>query len=237
MAASQSAPSRGNRIVVVSPHLDDGVLSLGASMATWARRGAAVELLTVLACDPASEAPAGGWDARGGFETEGESARARREEDRQACAVIGATPVWLPYGSVDYDRHGDETEVRDTVLRALDGADRVVVPGLPLTHPDHAWLAELLAGALTHPRLGRYAEQPYTAPRGVDPADAGFAPVPARPDDRIAKWRAIRCYASQLPLLAMRRSLQRGPYRYAATPEWVAWRAEDRSWIAKGSGS
>jgi LmbE family N-acetylglucosaminyl deacetylase len=42
----------GERIVVVSPHLDDGVLSLGASIASWSRSGATVELLTVLGCDP-----------------------------------------------------------------------------------------------------------------------------------------------------------------------------------------
>ena len=151
------------------------MLSLGASMASWARRGAAVELLTVLACDPASEAPAGGWDARGGFATEGESARARREEDRQACAVIGASPVWLPYGSVDYDRHGDETEVRDAVLRALDGAELVLVPGFPLTHPDHAWLVRTLVSDLksdtgrgSYP-IGLYGEQPYTRRVGTEP--------------------------------------------------------------------
>jgi LmbE family N-acetylglucosaminyl deacetylase len=223
VASSQPAPSLGKRIVVVSPHSDDGVLSLGASMASWARRGAAVELLTVLACDPGSEAPAGGWDRRGGFETEGASARARREEDRQACAMVGATPVWLPYGSVDYERHGDDGEVRDAVLGAVDGADSVIVPGLPLMHPDHLWLAELLAGALGGGRKARYAEQPYTRRAGVDPAAEGFVRTSVRVGDRIAKWRAIRCYASQLPLLAMRRSLQRGPHRYAASPEWIAW--------------
>jgi LmbE family N-acetylglucosaminyl deacetylase len=226
VAASQPAPSRGTRIVVVSPHLDDGVLSLGASMASWVRRGAAVELLTVLGCDPASKAPAGGWDARGGFATEGESALARREEDRQACAVLGASPVWLPYGSGDYELHGAEGDVRDAVVRVLEGADSVLVPGFPLSHPDHAWLAELLAGALGRWRVGRYAEQPYTRRAGADPAGAGFERAPARFDDRIAKWRAIRRYASQLPLLAMRGSLRRGPHRYAATPEWIAWEAD-----------
>jgi len=223
VAASQPAPSRGTRIVVVSPHLDDGVLSLGASMASWVRRGAAVELLTVLGCDPASQAPAGGWDARGGFATEGESASARREEDRQACAVLGAAPVWLPYGSGDYELHGAEADVRDAVLRALEGADSVLVPGFPLSHPDHAWLAELLAGALGPWRVGRYAEQPYTRRAAADPGGAGFARAPVRLDDRVAKWRAIRCYASQLPLLAMRGSLRRGPHRYAAAREWIAW--------------
>ncbi len=192
-------------------------------MASWARRGATVELLTVLACDPTSTAPTGGWDARGGFATEGESALARREEDRQACAVLGASPVWLPFGSGDYELHGAETEVRDALLRALEGADSVLVPGFPLSHPDHAWLAKLLAGALGRWRVGRYAEQPYTHRAGSDPAGAGFERVPARLDDRIAKWRAIRRYASQLPLLAMRGSLRRGPHRYAATPEWIAW--------------
>jgi LmbE family N-acetylglucosaminyl deacetylase len=212
---------------VVSPHLDDGVRSLGASMASWARHGAVVELLTVLACDPASDAAAGGWDRRGGFETEGESARARREEDRRACAVIGATPVWLPYGSSDYDRHGDANDVQQAVDAALEGAHKVLVPGLPLTHPDHAWLARVVdADGLDHPQVGRYAEQPYTFRVDADPVGAGFARAPVGLGDRIAKWRAIRCYASQLPLLGMRRSLRRGAHRFAAGSEWIAWRRD-----------
>jgi hypothetical protein len=59
----------GERVVVVSPHLDDGALSLGAALHAWAARGARVELLTVLACDPRSDAPA--ELGRGGFATEG----------------------------------------------------------------------------------------------------------------------------------------------------------------------
>ena len=84
--------SREQRIVVVSPHSDDGVLSLGASMSRWVRGGAQVELLTVLALDPGSTAPTGGWDRRAGFRTEGEAAQARRGEDAAACAVLGAHP-------------------------------------------------------------------------------------------------------------------------------------------------
>ena len=102
-------------IVVLSPHSDDGVLSLGASMARWARSGRRVELLTVFALDPASNAPTGGWDRRAGFLTEGDAARARREEDRVACSILGVTPRWLPFGSVDFDRHGDDAEVWDAV--------------------------------------------------------------------------------------------------------------------------
>ena len=150
-------------------------------MASWARRGAAVELLTVLACDPASTAPAGGGIARGGFATEGESARGAPRGGSTGCAVLGATPVWLPFGSVDYDRHGDETEVRDAVLRALEGADVVLVPGFPLSHPDHAWLVRSSSTKRPRHRAASAAtrEQPYTrrAERRSRPRRAGFARV------------------------------------------------------------
>ena len=238
VAAHGPTQATGRRIVVVSPHLDDGVLSLGASIASWSRAGAAVELLTVLGCDPVSAAPAGGWDRRGGFATEGESALARREEDRRACALLGATPAWLPFGSVDYERHGDEGDVRSAVADAVDGADLVLLPGFPLTHPDHEWLVRTLLRAPGDARaLALYAEQPYTRRIGTDPealpwvadalgAAATFRRVPTGLRDRVAKWRAVRSYRSQLPLLGMRRSLRRGPHRYALAPELVT-RAPD----------
>ena len=79
-------------------------------------------------------------------------------------------------------------------------------------------------------RVALYAEQPYTRRSGAAPpapgrvaADDVFEPVNLTPRDRLAKWRAISDYRSQLPLLGMRRSLRRGPHRYALGPEWVAW--------------
>jgi LmbE family N-acetylglucosaminyl deacetylase len=225
------------RIVVVSPHLDDGVLSLGAAMARWARGGARVELLTVFACDPDSSAETGGWDGRAGFRTEGEAAAARREEDAKACAVLGVEPVWLPFGSVDFERHGDESDVRDAVLSAVDGADAVLLPGFPLTHPDHDWLVKALAAAPPSAgRVGLYAEQPYAhrvddkphTPGWLEEAMGvlpGFELVPATMGDRAAKWRAIRRYRSQLPLLGMQRSLRRGPHSIL-WEESVAWVAQ-----------
>jgi LmbE family N-acetylglucosaminyl deacetylase len=224
----------GRRIVVVSPHLDDGVLSLGAGMAMWARQGARVELLTVFACDPESPVASGGWDERAGFRTESHAAIARRAEDARACAVLGVTPAWLTFGSVDFDRHGDEDDVRNAVLERVEGADAVLLPGYPLTHPDHEWLlrtlseAELGAGA-----VGLYSEEPYahrasTRRRvpswlaetiGLEPA---FELVPATLGDRRAKWRAVRRYRSQLPLLGMQRSVRRGPHSIL-WEEAVAW--------------
>jgi LmbE family N-acetylglucosaminyl deacetylase len=224
----------GENVVVVSPHSDDGVFSLGAAIASWAGRGAQVALLTVFALDPASEAPAGGWDARAGFRTEGEAAIRRREEDLAACAVLGATAAWLPFGSVDYERHGDEAAVRDAVVAASDGVDTLLLPGFPLRHPDHEWLARALMGSrLGCRQLGLYVEQPYAGATEREPraplwaeealgASPDFDPVTAGARDRLAKWRAIRRYRSQLPLLGMRRSLRRGPHSLVFG-ERVAW--------------
>ena len=209
----------GDSIVVVSPHSDDGVLSLGASMARWARAGRDVELLTVLALDPASDTPTVGWDQRAGFRTEGEAARARREEDRLACAALGVTPRWLPFGSVDYDRHGDDDTVWEAARAVLDGAGVVLVPGTPLEHPDHAWLHDLLVARLPATSIAIYAEQPYTLRVGGSP----FEPAALGARDRLAKWRALRCYRSQLPLLGMRRGPRRGPLRHAWADERIAW--------------
>jgi len=233
----RTAVSRASRIVVVSPHFDDGVLSLGAAIASWGGAGASVELLTVFGCDPHSAAPTGGWDRRSGFATEGESARARRDEDRRACRALGATPVWLPYGSVDYDRHGEPEDVRRAVAAVVDGADLVFLPGFPLSHPDHRALVEIVAGGVSESgRVALYVEQPY-ARRGADEpsvADwvteavgelSAFAELGAGRRARLAKWRALRHYESQLPLLGMRRRVGETPRSYAFASELVAWSA------------
>jgi LmbE family N-acetylglucosaminyl deacetylase len=233
VSPNPSAADLPARVVVVSPHSDDGVLSLGATMRSLVRSGRTVELLTVFALDPDSDAPTRGWDRRAGFGTEREAALARREEDRRACELLGVSPSWLPFGSVDYERHGDEDEVYEAVAGHVEGA-QVVLPGAPLTHPDHEWLVRALAGRLPDP-LGLYAEQPYTkrtevgaaAPEWLETSlgTLAFERVDTSFGDRVAKWRAVRRYASQLPLLAMRRSLRRGPLALAVEPELVAWSA------------
>ena len=207
------------RIVVLSPHSDDGVLSIGASMARWARCGADVELLTVLALDPESSAPTGGWDRRAGFATEGAAARARRAEDAAACGVLGVQPRWLPFGSVDYERHSDDETIGRALQDGVGGAEAVLVPGFPLSHPDHSWLHHLARSRLPAGVLALYAEQPYTLRDGASP----FAPVAVDLRDRVAKWRAVRVYRSQLPLLAI--SGARSLLRVAWTDERVEWPA------------
>jgi LmbE family N-acetylglucosaminyl deacetylase len=204
------------RVVVLSPHLDDAVLGLGAAMARTAREGADVRVVTVFAGNVHSGLPASRWDALAGFATEGAAALARRSEDAAACALLGAVPEPLPLPDYPYVRGGREpAEIAAAVRAAIEGADAVFAPGFPLTHPDHRLLAEcVLEYGLARRGLALYAEQPYRfrkrARRGLD-VDKRLARlleetptwtgVPVQARDRLAKWRAARAYRSQLPLL------------------------------------
>jgi LmbE family N-acetylglucosaminyl deacetylase len=199
-------------VAVLSTHLDDAVLSIGGRIASAARRAGGARVVTVLAGDPSATGPAGPWDTESGFGTAGEAARARRDEDLQACAVLGAEPVWLPYGDEQYNRGAGDGEIWAATVGALRGADVVLAPGSPLTHPDHRWLTGLvLAHRAELPRLGVYAEQPYSIGKGA-PRDRGALAEVDVPEPSFAsagrsflmdrlRRRARRCYRSQLAQL------------------------------------
>lgn len=125
-----SSPHAGTRLLVVSPHLDDGVLSLGAFIATAVDGGARVSVVTIFGGDPDSTAKAGPWDGRGGFETAGEATRARREEDKLACETLGAECDWLPYLDKDYGPPPSEDDVWGYLSNAVERADFAFVPGV-----------------------------------------------------------------------------------------------------------
>jgi LmbE family N-acetylglucosaminyl deacetylase len=205
-----SAPAllRGD-VAILSPHLDDAVYSLGAAISESVRAGARISIITVFAGDPDSRRQAGPWDRRFGFRLAGEAAQARREEDRRACALLGASPVWLPFD----DEHGEPTppdELWSSIQDAVGQVDAVLLPGFPLTHQDHLRLAEVvLARRFGAMRVGLYVEQPYAAVLGAPltipstlarlfDSEAEWRPLDARPAARWRKVRAWRAYRSQL---------------------------------------
>lgn len=206
------------RVVAVSPHLDDAVMSLGSTLARAAQAGAKIEILTVFSDIPSSKAPASAWDRQCGFATEGEAATARREEDRHACSILGAEPRWLNFGAECYERRGSDDDIWSAVAAATRDADTVLIPGFPLAHADHARLSELvLRKGLGCARIALYAEQPYMFTHGKTPVSAtlpaplnliaGASPawtrVRSNRAHRRAKYRAVRSYRSQLRHLGL----------------------------------
>lgn len=228
-------------VVVLSPHLDDAAFSLGATIAMSARAGARVTIVTVFAGDPASAKPAGEWDRLTGFRSAGDAARARREEDRRACDLLGAAPVWLEFEDEQYGPERDAGAVWGLLERIVEGAGAVLAPGFPLLHADHAWLARLVRDSFPLPgRIALYVEQPYAtwyrhdrarpelmrAPELLGGAVASWFPVRPGLLDWVAKQRALRAFRSQLAVMA--RPLPRVPlaialYEARRGGETLAW--------------
>jgi hypothetical protein len=197
-------------VVVLSPHLDDAVFSVGASILRAARGGARVSVLTVFAGDPCSTAPAGSWDRQAGFATEGEATTARRREDDRACALVSATPIWLSFRDEQYSSGSDDEAIAGAIADALAPADTLLMPGFPLSHRDHLRVVRLvLERELFGGSIVLYVEQPYAlwvvGPVGVPGALAALLPgmvrwCPSRVGyvDLARKVLACRAYATQL---------------------------------------
>jgi LmbE family N-acetylglucosaminyl deacetylase len=212
-------------VVVVSPHLDDAVLS--ASSVLGAHPGSVI--VSVFANGPRSVDPLPEWDLSSQTYAPGDDViAARRSEDVAAAAVLGATTVHLDhwdghYRNPTYGYGGptDPAELAHAVAADLvDFAGRTdaptwVVP-LGVFHADHqitACAARLAAAALPGIEWLVYYDLPYSAQSDAD-IDAAMARVEAMgftlgedgagggPDfDAGLKARAIGRYASQLPAL------------------------------------
>jgi LmbE family N-acetylglucosaminyl deacetylase len=89
-AAAETTPCTGQRVVVLSPHLDDAVLSLGAAVARWVAQGRHVEVWTAFTDAPAGAGPPRRLAAFGAYRT-------RTAEDEQALAVLGARGLRLGF--------------------------------------------------------------------------------------------------------------------------------------------
>ena len=176
-----------------------------------------MRIVTVFAGDPNSDRPASGWDSLPGFATEGEAVRQRREEDAEACGIVGAERCYLRFSEPVYAGFPDPAAVVADVNESVKDVDAVLLPGFPLIHRDHRWLAEHLVSGLRDSSLvGLYVEQPYRHQKTryqrirVDPS-LNMHDVPRlawhrlgmRRQEMQAKRRAISAYASQLRWLEL----------------------------------
>lgn len=203
---------------VVSPHLDDAVLSCTLFLA--ANPGSCIT--TVFANGPSSVRPLTRWDRNARYFSEGADVMGiRRDEDARAAALAGATVRHLPYWDRQYrnEQYGyggpGEEDLLEAVAKDLirqhqeSGASGWVIP-LGLGHPDHRLVAEagLMLAERTTGSLYLYEELPYATEDRADAAerkrrlaDRGFTLEEDQTltfaEDRALKKAAFRCHASQ----------------------------------------
>lgn len=198
-------------LLVISPHLDDGVFGCGELLGAHSD----AVMATVFAGIPRDMAHTPGWDAACGFASAREAMIARRAEDRAALELFGATPHWLNFYDSQYGRPpnlGDVTVVLHDIIRA-DRAQTVVIP-LGLFHSDHA-LAHRAALKLLRQFPERtwlayedaiYRRVPWLLQqrlRELNDNEVAATPARCRTGDVDRKRCAVACYASQLRGLTM----------------------------------
>jgi LmbE family N-acetylglucosaminyl deacetylase len=216
----------GCRRVVVSPHLDDAVLSCGGALAGWAAAGDRPVVVTVCAGRPAGALTdfARFQHARWGEEVD--LVGQRRAEDERALASLGARPVWLDYLDCIYrgTRYtteeslfgplaADEANLIDRVaadLAALWPATAGATVYAPLglgNHVDHQ-LVRAAAGRLEAAEVPIvwYEDFPYaTRPGGAEQhaaLTAGRRPLVVPIGDWLdRKIAAVAAYGTQVPVL------------------------------------
>jgi len=199
--------------MIVSPHLDDAVLSCGQLMA--GRPDCVV--VTVFAGAPLNVQTTP-YDEACGFRDSDEALTLRRDEDAEACARLGATPIHLDFPDGQYEPKQELLFViTDKLLRTWEALGRPPVLGpAGLVHPDHEQVAAACIRAFGWqarcPELYVYEELPARVlwPESVEPAltrwEVGtvhhYAPGFLGTGSKVRKAAAIRAYRSQMPQIA-----------------------------------
>ena len=185
--------------VVVSPHLDDAVLSCWSLLGepTAASTGT-VTVVSVCAGVPRA-GMLGAWDVRGGAACSRERMLERRAEEQAALSTTAARLVLLDLLDAQYEASGED--VAGALGPELEAARWVFVPAGIGAHPDH--LRVRAAVLALRPDAILYADIPYALQDGWEPPLPGYEPE-ERLLDRAsfaAKLEALACYATQIPPL------------------------------------
>lgn len=206
------------RVVVVSPHLDDAVL--GCSYLLAAHPG--ITVVTAFAGRPPEyPTPMERWDALCGFVEGDELHVARRAEDAAALAIFDAHPVWLDFVEHSYLDRSDWVRP-EQVVDDLEAAVRSLEPTavfvpFGLGNPDHDCTHQ--AALLVRERSTAWPGEPswfcyedtgykhipgLLAWRVAKLLRAGVWPTPAAvpiDPDRARKLEACAAYPSQMRAL------------------------------------
>jgi LmbE family N-acetylglucosaminyl deacetylase len=207
--------------VFLSPHLDDAVLSCGQVIAG----NAPSTVVTIMAGHPRSEAVLTPYDKSCGFANSVEAMRTRQNEDRMACAVLGAETIHCSGLDVQYRQEGRGSAWRDTLTQlewlvmtggAGPGFGKEDVWFIPmgLEHQDHGIVADVAMNFCKKNGFAAYVYEdlPYRVllpevamKRFKDLWNRGVITEPledpARVTDRSQKREAILRYESQLVAL------------------------------------
>lgn len=215
-------------VLVVSPHLDDAVLSIGATLHALAQAGHAVLIVTVFSGDP----PHGLSPVANAFHADcglGDDAMAvRREEDLYAVRRLDCRAHHLDFADAIYrqaeaghwlcghdramftEESGDRPGLRDEIADAVAALSAQLSPAVMLTcaaiggHVDHRLTRQAVTATARQRGLPLvlWQDLPYAvSTEATAPPDAYERASYPGDDAWEAKAAAVACYRSQLRML------------------------------------
>jgi len=220
------------RVTIVSPHLDDAVLSAGMTIRVLVSSGYLVRVVTVFTRAAEQHTPAALLFNLAGARNVRDGLARRRAEDLRALTRLGAARAHLGLCDASFRWHRrssrlntlgpdafvtpplpPEPETERAIGEALEAhlartrPDVVLLPGAVGGHVDHVLVRAAAEEVLRrHPDLTSlaYEDLPYAAtPTGADGnANAFNLRVVGTEADLDAKLEAVGCYGSQLAQLA-----------------------------------
>jgi LmbE family N-acetylglucosaminyl deacetylase len=213
------------RWIYLSPHLDDAVLSAGGLIYEQTESGIPVEIWTFMCgyAPPGEVSPfAQLQHMQWGFSSAEETTRMRREEDKTAAALVGATPVhfdfldciyrrgshgaWL-YDDIFVPPHPEDAglpaQIAETISTRLQPDDVLVCQLSVGSHVDHVLVRQ--AAELLGRRLRYDIDVPYIfyKPEELGPKSAGMKEsVHSIAEASLNRWKeAALAYKSQIVVL------------------------------------
>jgi len=242
------AEESAERVAVLSPHLDDAVLS------AWSALRSAREAHVVNVC---SGLPPSGvlspWDRLTGATSSRVRMLERVREDRMALRRAGCTATALDLPEAQYrDGALDSAALGGELKTLLHGVDQVWAPAGIGGHEDHLQVRDAVLDICRHggPVLRLYADLPYAVKYGwpgwvcgrdddphliVEEWWRRFLPADLElsvekhelaPADAQDKLRALAAYRTQLP------GLNGGPIQLLQHPYVISYEV---SWVVSGS--
>jgi LmbE family N-acetylglucosaminyl deacetylase len=198
-------------LAILSPHLDDAVLSCWHLLAGPGE----VLVVNVFAGVPPAGAPQGWWDALAGTGDPRDAVRSRRAEDAAALARVGRRPVNLDFLDRQYREADLPTgQLVEALLEALPQDASVYAPaaidshpygpapaaGEANAHPDHIAVRKAALALRDHGfRVRLYADLPHASAHGWPDWVAPGAATRQPDGDASARWEGA---LAQLGVLA-----------------------------------
>lgn len=184
-------------MIVISPHLDDAVFSMGQ---TIANHSGPVTVATVFAGMPGPGVTP--YEQSAGFTSSTEAVSVRIKEDDAALEVLGASQVLGAF--LDRPQRTEAVgsgHLARWLAAQMVGHDVIAVP-LGIHHPDHLLVAKhaLEAATCTKAEILVYEELPYRVqfPLGSAARARQYTSLATETLTGPEKRAAVACYTSQL---------------------------------------